>query len=59
MSIKKKISLKDLLIDKSKIPVMEDKAVLKDALESMSKYKYGVCFCVNKKSGKLLDFDRW
>ena len=25
-----------------------------DALESMSKYKYGVCFCVNKKSGKLL-----
>ena len=20
----------------------------------MSKYKYGVCFCVNKKSGKLL-----
>ena len=54
MSIKKKISLKDLLIDKSKIPVMEDKAVLKDALESMSKYKYGVCFCVNKKSGKLL-----
>ena len=28
MSIKK-ISLKDLLIDKSKIPVMEDKAVLK------------------------------
>lgn len=53
MSIKKKISLKDLLIDKSKIPILEEKGVLKDALESMSKHKYGVCFCVNKKNGKL------
>ena len=54
MSTKKKISLKELIIDKSKIPIIDEKGVLKDALESMSNHKYGVCFCVNKKNGKLL-----
>lgn len=54
MSIKKKNSLKDLIIDKSKIPIIDEKGVLKEALEVMSKYKYGVCFCVNKRNGKLL-----
>ena len=54
MSTKKKISLKELIIDKSKIPIIDEKGVLKDALESMSNHKYGICFCVNKKSGKLL-----
>ena len=54
MSIKKKNSLKDLIIDKSKIPIIDEKGVLKEALEAMSKYKYGVCFCVNKRNGKLL-----
>ena len=41
--------LKELIIDKSKIPIIDEKGVLKDALESMSNHKYGVCFCVNKK----------
>ena len=54
MSTKKKISLKELIIDKSKIPIIDEKGVLKDALESMSNHKCGVCFCVNKKNGKLL-----
>ncbi len=54
MSIKKKISLKDLIIDKSKIPIINEKGLLKDALEAMSKYKYGICFCVKESNGKLL-----
>ncbi len=47
---KKKI--KDLIIPKSKIPVLFEKNVLKDALDKMSKFKFGICFCVDKK-GKL------
>ena len=54
MSTKNKINLKDLIIDKSKVPIIDEKGLLKEALESMSKQKYGVCFCVKKKSGKLL-----
>ncbi|MDB3983192.1 CBS domain-containing protein [Candidatus Pelagibacter sp.] len=49
----KKIFVKDLIIKKTNIPVMRENSLLKEALESMSKYKYGVCFCINKK-GKLL-----
>ena len=54
MSIKKNFKLKDLIIDKSKIPIIYEKGLLKEALEAMSKYKYGVCFCVKKNNGKLL-----
>ena len=50
----KKHFLKDLVIDKSKIPIVDEKGLLKDALETMSKYKFGVCFCVKKENGKLL-----
>lgn len=50
----KKHFLKDLVIDKSKIPIVDEKGLLKDALETMSKYKFGVCFCVKKQNGKLL-----
>ena len=53
MSTKKHL-LKDLVIDKSKIPIVDEKGLLKDALETMSKYKFGVCFCVKKQNGKLL-----
>ena len=53
MSTKKHL-LKDLVIDKSKIPIVDEKGLLKDALETMSKYKFGVCFCVKKQHGKLL-----
>ena len=49
MSTKNKINLKDLIIDKSKVPIIDEKGLLKEALESMSKQKYGVCFCVKKK----------
>ena len=48
---KKKIS--DLIIPKSKIPVLLEKNVLKDALDKMGKFKFGICFCVDKK-GKLI-----
>lgn len=53
MSTKKKIIVKDLIIKKKDIPVLRENSLLKEALESMSKYKYGICFCVNKKD-KLL-----
>ena len=53
MSNKEKISIQKVLIKKKKIPVLRETSLLKEALECMSKYKYGVCFCVNEK-GKLL-----
>ncbi len=52
MSSNKKNLIKNLLIPVSKIPVLGEKNILKEALEEMMKYKFGVCFCV-KKNGKL------
>lgn len=49
---KNKTTVKNFLIPYSNIPVLKEKNLLKEALELMSKYKYGVCFCV-KKNGKL------
>jgi CBS domain-containing protein len=53
MSNKKKFPIKNLIIPKSKIPILGEKSILKEALESMLKLKYGVCFCV-KDNGKLV-----
>ena len=50
---KKKIIVKNLIIKIKNIPVLREKSLLKEALELMSKLKYGICFCVNKK-GKLI-----
>tara|TARA_Y100001935_G_C17261144_1_gene486475 strand:- start:210 stop:623 length:414 start_codon:yes stop_codon:yes gene_type:complete len=52
MSSNKKYLIKNLLIPVSKIPVLGEKNILKEALEEMMKYKFGVCFCI-KKNGKL------
>ena len=52
MSNKKKYLIKNLIISKSKIPVLGEKNILKEALEAMMKHKFGVCFCI-KKNGKL------
>ena len=49
----KKFLVKDLIIKKKDIPVLREKNLLKEALEAMSKFKYGICFCVNSK-GKLI-----
>ena len=53
MSNNKKFLVKDLIIKKKDIPVLREKNILKEALETMSKFKYGICFCVNSK-GKLI-----
>ena len=45
---KKKIIIKDLIIPISKIPVLGENSMLKEALETMSEYKFGVCFCIKK-----------
>ena len=50
---RKKISIKNFKIKRKNIPVLRETSLLKEALESMSKYKFGVCFCVNKR-GKLV-----
>ena len=52
MSSNKKYLINNLLIPVSEIPVLREKNILKEALEEMMKYKFGVCFCV-KKNGKL------
>ena len=52
MSIKKKYLINNLLIPISKIPVLGEKNILKEALEGMMKHKFGICFCI-KKNGKL------
>lgn len=51
MSNKKKIN--NLIVPSSRIPILYGKNLLKEALEQMSKYKLGVCFCINKK-GNLI-----
>ena len=48
----KKYLINDLILPLSKIPVLAEKNILKEALEYMMKHKYGVCFCI-KKNGKL------
>ena len=53
MLSKKKLLVKDLIIKKQNIPVLREMDLLKDALDAMSKFKYGICFCVDSK-GKLL-----
>jgi arabinose-5-phosphate isomerase len=60
MSNNKKYLINDLLIPISKIPVLREKNILKEALEEMMKYKFGICFCINKNgklSGILTDGD--
>ena len=46
---KKKILVKEIIIKNSKIPVLREQSLLKEALEKMSSNKFGICFCVNKK----------
>ena len=53
MSNSKKILIKNLIIKKKDIPVLREQNLLKEALEAMSKFKYGICFCINSK-GKLI-----
>ena len=48
MLIKKKYLINNLLIPISKIPVLGEKNILKEALEEMMKHKFGVCFCIKK-----------
>ena len=52
MLSKKNFFIKSLIIPKSKIPILGEKNILKEALEAMMKHKFGVCFCI-KKNGKL------
>ena len=40
----KDFKIKNLLIPKNKIPVFYENDILKDAIEGMSKFKYGICF---------------
>jgi arabinose-5-phosphate isomerase len=57
---KKKINIKELIIKKKNIPVLKPTNLLKEALEEMSKFKFGVCFCVkenNELAGILTDGD--
>ena len=49
MSNNKKYLINNLLIPISKIPVLGEKNILKEALEEMMKFKFGICFCVKKK----------
>ena len=44
----KKYLINDLILPLSKIPVLAEKNILKEALEYMMKHKYGVCFCIKK-----------
>ena len=53
MYSKRKLLVKEIIIKKSHIPVLREQSLLKEALEKMSDYKYGICFCVNKK-GNLI-----
>ena len=60
MLLKKKINIKELIIKKKNIPVLKPTNLLKEALEEMSKFKFGVCFCVkenNELVGILTDGD--
>ena len=50
--LNKNLKIKKLLVPISKIPVLYENDILKDALEKMSKFKYGICFCI-KKNGSL------
>tara|TARA_Y100001970_G_scaffold293656_1_gene442020 strand:+ start:15448 stop:15861 length:414 start_codon:yes stop_codon:yes gene_type:complete len=50
---KKNILVKEVQIPLSKMPILKENSLLKEALEQMSKKKYGICFCV-KNNGKLL-----
>ena len=55
MSIKinTEVIVKDVMLPISKIPIVEDDAILKDALEKMSIYKLGIA-CVVDKHEKFL-----
>jgi arabinose-5-phosphate isomerase len=50
--LNKNLKIKNLLVPINKIPVLYENDILKDALEKMSKFKYGICFCI-KKNGSL------
>ncbi len=53
MSRKKKLTIKDLVIKTTKIPILSPHSLLKEALEEMCKRKLGICFCI-KDNGKLI-----
>ena len=46
--LNKNLKIKNLLVPISKIPVLYENDMLKDALEKMSVFKYGICFCIKK-----------
>jgi len=50
---KNKLSIKKIVIPNSNIAILKENSILKEALELMNKYKYGVAFCINNK-GKLM-----
>ena len=50
---KKNLLVKDFIIPINKIAVLRKNSLLKEAIELMSKVKYGVCFCI-KKNGTLV-----
>ena len=50
---KKNLLVKDFIIPINKIAVLRENSLLKEAIELMSKVKYGVCFCI-KKNGTLI-----
>lgn len=49
---KRNLYVSDAIIPLKGVPILNDKNLLKEALEQMIKFKYGVCFCV-KKNKKL------
>jgi arabinose-5-phosphate isomerase len=58
--LNKNLRIKNLLVPISKVPILYENDILKDALEKMSKFKYGICFCIKKNgilSGVLTDGD--
>lgn len=58
--LNKNLKIKNLLVPISKVPILYENDILKDALEKMSKFKYGICFCIKKNgslSGVLTDGD--
>lgn len=49
----KKLKLKESIMKIDKIPIVNEKTILKEALEEMNKYEIGIS-CVVNKQGKLI-----
>lgn len=47
-----KYKIKNLLIPINKIPTLQEESILKEAIEKMIEFKFGICFCI-KRNGKL------